>query len=263
MASASAAVACAWSLASPSLSQGRLGSGRRRPLSSSSCQLASSSVCLRPCQGAEVAVSSSAGVSARVWGRRQAIRCCLDAVSSQQYEASSRTDTAAAAAGQRRRRIVLTPVEATPETFAPFGQVIGPTDDGAEFGDDDAQLQLDRGTPRFYIMRLPRRGRVLDRITHHAKVTQCLGSLGDQSWYMAVCPPGTRPSEDNIVAFRVPPRRFIRMHATTWHAGPYFEDEEMMDFYNLELSDTNVVDHNNHYFGKEGLEFEIAMRPVG
>lgn len=30
---------------------------------------------------------------------------------------------------------------------------------------------------RFYIMRLPRRGRTFERITYHAKVTQCLGGL--------------------------------------------------------------------------------------
>ena len=30
---------------------------------------------------------------------------------------------------------------------------------------------------RFYIMRLPRRGRRFERITFHARVTQCLGGL--------------------------------------------------------------------------------------
>jgi hypothetical protein len=55
-------------------------------------------------------------------------------------------------------------------------QLIGATDDGKEYDDEDAQLVLDQGTaPRFYIMRLPRRGLTFDRITYHAKVTQCLG----------------------------------------------------------------------------------------
>lgn len=34
-----------------------------------------------------------------------------------------------------------------------------------------------------------------------------------------------------------------------------------MDFYNLELADTNVVDHNTHDFAKaEGLEVVVRRR---
>ncbi len=79
-----------------------------------------------------------------------------------------------AAAGQPAISATLQPVSITPETFAPFGQLIEPTHDGKEYDDEDAQLRLDAGTPRFYIMRLPRRGLSFDRITYHAKVTQCL-----------------------------------------------------------------------------------------
>ncbi len=28
-----------------------------------------------------------------------------------------------------------------------------------------------------------------------------------------------------------------------------------MDFYNLELADTNVVDHNTHSYAKDGISF--------
>ena len=57
-------------------------------------------------------------------------------------------------------------------------QLISATNDGKEFDDQDAQLVLDRGAaPRFYIMRLPRRGLTFDRITYHASVTQCLGEV--------------------------------------------------------------------------------------
>lgn len=85
----------------------------------------------------------------------------------------------------------LQPVPISPETFAPFGQLIEPTHDGKEYDDEDAKLRLDAGTPRFYIMRLPRRGLYFDRITYHAKVTQCLvcaaGTLG--SVRGKCCPP--------------------------------------------------------------------------
>ncbi len=41
-------------------------------------------------------------------------------------------------------------------------------------------------------------------------------------------------------------------------AGPLFDASAHMDFYNLELKDTNVVDHNTHDYSKEGLVFEIV-----
>lgn len=43
-------------------------------------------------------------------------------------------------------------------------------------------------------------------------------------------------------------------------AGPYFFESEHMDFYNLELEDTNVTDHNTHDYKRSngGMEFEIV-----
>ncbi len=62
----------------------------------------------------------------------------------------------------------------------------------------------------------------------------------------------------DLVAFRIPHGVYLKMHQGTWHAGPLF-DGERMDFYNLELADTNVVDHNTHSFAKsEGVAFEIV-----
>jgi hypothetical protein len=44
----------------------------------------------------------------------------------------------------------------------------------------------------------------------------------------------------------------------TWHAGPLF-DQPAIDFYNLELSDTNIVDHFTYNFAQEqSIEFEIV-----
>ncbi len=54
--------------------------------------------------------------------------------------------------------IVLHPIQIDAESFAPFGQVIVPAEDGAPFGAADAQLVLTNGTPRLYIMRLCSRG---------------------------------------------------------------------------------------------------------
>ncbi|MEY2833387.1 MAG: hypothetical protein RLZZ574_2646, partial [Cyanobacteriota bacterium] len=50
---------------------------------------------------------------------------------------------------------------------------------------------------------------------------------------------------------------FIKLEVGTWHAGPYF-DHPAVDFYNLELSDTNIVDHFTYDFAtKQNIKFEI------
>ena len=111
--------------------------------------------------------------------------------------------------------VVITAEALTPEAFAPFGQVISAEEDGAEFGPDDAQLDLSQGTPRFYIMRLRDKAMRFDRITYHGKVTQCLGALGDHSWYMAVaappCPSSADPPRGDIHVFEFP--RSVRQDA--------------------------------------------------
>ncbi|NMG20563.1 ureidoglycolate lyase [Brasilonema bromeliae] len=148
----------------------------------------------------------------------------------------------------------------TPENFRRYGQVIFPSEHGKSFDAEDARLVLDKGTPRFYIMRLHRRGRRFHTITRHVQCTQCLGSLEGKDWFIAVCPPNNnidQPSLEDIAAFRIPGNCFIKLEVGTWHAGPYFE-HEVVDFYNLELSDTNVVDHFTHNFlNSHSLEFEI------
>lgn len=47
---------------------------------------------------------------------------------------------------------------------------------------------------------------------------------------------------------------------TSTFPGPMFFETEWMDFYNLELSDTNVTDHNTHDFRRHsGIEFEVRV----
>ena len=137
----------------------------------------------------------------------------------------------------------------TQEKFRPYGQLITPSPDGKPYDDTDAQLQLSQGIPRFYIMQLSHRGRKFSKITRHNLCTQCLGSLEGKDWYIAVVPPNseTQPDINKMAAFHIPGNCFIKLEVGTWHAGPYF-DHETINFYNLELSDTNVVDHFTHNF---------------
>ena len=150
------------------------------------------------------------------------------------------------------RSLLAIPI--TQEAFRPFGQVIYPQPDSKGFDFQDAQLQLQNGIPRFYIMQLHQRGRRFTHITRHNACTQCLGALEGQTWFLGalegqtwflgVAPAGDRPQPklENIQVFQIPGNCFIKLEVGTWHAGPYF-DADTVSFYNLELSDTNVVDH--------------------
>ncbi|GBG72880.1 hypothetical protein CBR_g12600 [Chara braunii] len=176
------------------------------------------------------------------------------------------------------------------DNFAPFGEVAEPQEDGPpESGPMDVSLDLSRGTPRFYIMRLRDRCLKVRHITHHAMVTQCLGTMTPRAWYLAVAPPSLveegqeqglhdgetcpkgvlihrkgeswhayrPPKVDDIQVFRIDGPKFLKLHRGTWHEGPLF-DGGMMDFYNLELNDTNVNDHTKHSFlEQDGVVFEI------
>ncbi|KAM0856643.1 hypothetical protein ACQ4PT_048986 [Festuca glaucescens] len=150
---------------------------------------------------------------------------------------------------EKPRVLTLRAVEATPESFAPFGQVIAASPDG----------------DKFYIMRLESKPLKFSTITHHAGVTQCLGSIGGHDWYLGVAKPsildgapdqsgqhdGRSPMQSRaghyylppdpaeVCVFRVSGPKFLELHTGTWHAGPLFK-ADVVDFYNLELSDTNV-----------------------
>jgi ureidoglycolate hydrolase len=160
----------------------------------------------------------------------------------------------------------LRPIDLTRDNFAPYGEAILPAPDGAPLPGHEAEgLDLSRGIPRFYVMRLEGRGLGFRAITRHRRVTQCLASTFGQSWLLGVAPPkglddpGAKPAPDEIVAFRVPGGMAIKLHAGTWHAGPFFAGGSM-DFFNLELADTNEVDHHTVALDREfGVGFEFAV----
>jgi ureidoglycolate hydrolase len=159
--------------------------------------------------------------------------------------------------------LVVEPI--TAEAFLPFGTLIEATEDGKLFGPDEAQLQLSYGIPRFYVMRLHGRPKSFNRITRHLRVTQCLASVGGKPWLLAVAPPNqpdapdAQPDPASIRAFSIPGNVAVALHRSTWHAGPYFDAPEQ-DFFNLELADTNQVDHHNCLLDRSfGLTFRFAQ----
>lgn len=174
------------------------------------------------------------------------------------------TSATTSAAGTQVRDLPIEPL--TAEAFAPFGTVIAAGEDGAPFGPGDAQLVLSEGTPRFYIMRIPGRGLTIGGITRHRQVTQALASVGGEPWVVAVAPPiavedaAAEPALADIRAFRIPGDVAIMLHCGAWHAGPLFPEGELRSFFNLELADTNVVDHQNCILTQT---YGTALRLVG
>ncbi len=149
----------------------------------------------------------------------------------------------------------------TPENFQPYGQVIFPREDGHDFNANEAQLNLQNGTPRLYIMRLRQKGCKFHIIARHIQCTQCLGAADGKDWFIAVAPPNQdseQPNLEALTAFWIPGHCFIKLELGTWHAGPYFQ-HDFVDFYNLELADTNLVDRFTYNFIENNhLEFEIV-----
>lgn len=82
------------------------------------------------------------------------------------------------------------------------------------------------------------------------QVTQCLSAAEEKEWYMAVAAPEVKPypKTENLMVFRIPPKTIVKLNRGTWHAGPLHEVQPAMEFYNLELTDTNVVDHTRHSY---------------
>jgi ureidoglycolate lyase len=153
----------------------------------------------------------------------------------------------------------------SPEAFSPFGTLIEESEDGEPFGKQDAALVLDRGTPRFYVMKLPGRPPEFRHITRHLSVTQCLASVGGKQWFIAVAPgdapddKDARPDPACIKAFRIEGNQALMLGRGTWHAGPFFEGESQ-SFFNLELADTNQVDHHTTVLDREfGVRFRFQL----
>jgi ureidoglycolate hydrolase len=79
---------------------------------------------------------------------------------------------------------------------------------------------------------------------------------------MAVAPPGAvddpkaEPALADIAAFVIPGSVAIKLNRGTWHAGPFFDDEAI-DFLNLELSNTNDVDHQSSHLDER---FGLSLR---
>jgi ureidoglycolate hydrolase len=136
------------------------------------------------------------------------------------------------------------------DAFAPYGAVLEARPDGVAASAVDSRLDLSRGRPRFYVMELADQAPRFDRLTSHRAVTQCLASASGELWLLAVAPPdaadevGALPDLSRLAAFVVPGGLAVLLHRGTWHAGPFFTAPSM-SFFNLELSDTNIVDHDS------------------
>ena len=131
--------------------------------------------------------------------------------------------------------------------FTRFGTAILPVDDMTPHSSCDAELKFNGDNLRYYVMRLHRRAAVLGSMTRHIQATQCLGSADAQSWWLAVATAKLQSEQldhSTVQLVKVEPGEAVKLHQGTWHAGPFFLATTAL-FFNLELSDTNLVDHNS------------------
>ncbi|KAJ8553433.1 hypothetical protein K7X08_024111 [Anisodus acutangulus] len=100
-------------------------------------------------------------------------------------------------------------------------------------------------------MQLNDRSLSFSKISSHANVTQCLGSIGGNVWYLGVAKPSIVDPADikgvmgaeivqshcghfyEVQTFRISGPKFIKLNNSTWDAGPLFT-YSTINFYNLE-----------------------------
>jgi ureidoglycolate hydrolase len=155
----------------------------------------------------------------------------------------------------------IKPQEITKENFTLFGQFILPCDNRKPFSEDDAQLDITRGTPRIYIMELPYKPLEFNKISRHINCSQCLGSSDNQEWYIAVCPANNSaniPDLSEIKFFIIPPNSLIKLNPGTWHEGPYFTYPNA-SFINLEHTDTVANDYFTYHFDEKYI-FDVSSK---
>jgi ureidoglycolate hydrolase len=143
---------------------------------------------------------------------------------------------------------MLSAVDLNSCSFERFGTAILPIEDMTPHSEKDAILKFDDQDLRYYIMRLRRRPAKVSSMTRHQRATQCLGSADAQPWWMVVAEPGLagqQLNEETTCLIRVEAGEAMKLHQGTWHAGPFFLAPSAL-FFNLELSDTNLTDHNSH-----------------
>ncbi len=131
-------------------------------------------------------------------------------------------------------------------SFDRFGTALLPVDDMTPHSDRDARLQFAQDNLRYYVMRLRRRPAVVGSMTRHLNASQCLGSADAQPWWLAVAASTITPEQldaTTVQLVKVMPGEGVKLHQGTWHAGPFFDADTAL-FFNLELSDTNLNDHN-------------------
>ena len=133
------------------------------------------------------------------------------------------------------------------KTFETFGTAIFPVDDMRPQSEVEPKLIFKGGDTRFYLMSLKRRTPRINSMTQHLRVTQCLGSAEGIPWWIVVASPKILPNTlccDQLVIVKVNPGEALKLHLGTWHSGPFFVNESAL-FFNLELFDTNLNDHNS------------------
>jgi ureidoglycolate hydrolase len=138
---------------------------------------------------------------------------------------------------------VVTAQPLTPESFAPFGQVLAaePHEAGIEVRDGEAWV--------LNVLSYDHRPLVCDHLNAHHRATQMLLPLGSRTAALVVAPAAADFSDpaglEGVRAFVLDGRAAVNLALGTWHWGPYPVGEHV-DLLNLQgrgFADDNEVAH--------------------
>ena len=88
-----------------------------------------------------------------------------------------------------------------------------------------------------------------------------LGSADAQPWWLAVAAAKVQSEQldhSTVKLVKIESGEAVKLHQGTWHAGPFFVAPTAL-FFNLELSDTNLIDHNSQPLKKK-LKLNLSSK---
>lgn len=122
-----------------------------------------------------------------------------------------------------RRTVQLKAVDISEESFRPFGQLIGPTDDGKEYDGEDAQLEgLGEGQPRWAgSCRQPALAGCMPDLCARWRAATCPRTTSRHHPQQQCNTLGPSASADRCSTMRMPPTHAQVLHHAPAQEGPH------------------------------------------
>ncbi len=153
------------------------------------------------------------------------------------------------------RVITLKPQPLTPESFAPFGNILNM---------DRSEIVCTEGVLTARITHAPLRDLSEERphfLNRHMEETQIFVPLGGKDGLFFVGPPSETPDSfdpDKVALFHFPGDHAIRMHVGTWHVAP-FAVTEPTDYINIQGDQVSHYTDGYDFKERDNLVFKFDL----